>query len=190
MDFSFKNKNTPKKGALLLSDPFEMGAFFTRAVVLICDYNDKGTFGFVLNNYLNISADSISDQLVDYDGRISIGGPVDNNNLFYIHQFEDIEGSEYVTDGVYFGGDFLEIVKKMNESEENSSKIRFFAGYSGWDAGQLEDEIKQHSWIVAENHTIHQIMDTSNDDLWKELMSAQGTKYKVLADVPLDPTHN
>ncbi len=190
MDFSFKNNLRPKKGALLLSDPFEMGAFFTRSVVLICDYNADGTFGFVLNNYLELTPSEISQELDGYEGRVSVGGPVDSSSLFYIHQLENIEGSEKVMDNLYFGGDFLEIINAIRTQPQNASKVRFFAGYSGWSGGQLEEELEQHSWIVVDNHSIQHIMDTSNDNLWKDIMKLQGSKYKVLSDFPLNPTHN
>lgn len=190
MDFSFKNLNSPKKGALLVSDPFETGAYFTRSVVLICNYDQEGTFGFVLNNYVAISPTEINKELDSYEGRLSIGGPVDKGNLFYIHQFEGIEGSELIMDNLYFGGDFQEVVKHMNESSDELLKVRFFIGYSGWDSGQLEDEINQHAWIVVDNHTVNQIMDTTFDNLWKDMMSLQGVKYKILSDFPLNPTYN
>lgn len=190
MDFSFKNLNTPQKGALLVSDPFETGIYFTRSVVLICNYDQEGTFGFVLNNYVNLSASDINKELLSYEGRIGIGGPVDKGNLFYIHQFEDLEGSEAIMEDLYFGGDFQEVLKRMNESADNALKVRFFIGYSGWDGGQLEAEIDQHAWIVVDNHTVEQVMDTTSDNLWKDMMSLQGTKYKILSDFPLNPTYN
>lgn len=192
MDFSFKNINKPKKGTLLLSDPFEMDVHFTRSVVLICNHDEKdGTFGFVLNNYVDLSAGELNEGLDAFKGRISIGGPVDKTNLYYIHRFgNSIEGSEHIGGDLYFGGSFDEILEQIKLHPENEQKVRFFIGYSGWNAGQLEEELNHNSWIVVNNHSLEQIMDTHNQHLWKDVMALQGAKYKLLADFPLNPEDN
>lgn len=191
MDFSFKNSNKPKKGALLLSDPFEVDIHFTRSVVLICNHDENGTFGFVLNNYVDLSAKELHEELQAFNGRISIGGPVDKTNLYYIHRFGDaVQGSEHILDDLYFGGSFDEILEQIRLHPENENKVRFFIGYSGWSGGQLEEELQLNTWIVAENHNLEQLMDTFNSNLWKELMTLQGSKFKLLSDFPLNPENN
>ena len=49
LDFSFKNNEPMKKGSILISDPFSDDVYFGRSVVLICEHNNEGTFGFILN---------------------------------------------------------------------------------------------------------------------------------------------
>ena len=61
LDFSFENNNNPKKGCLLLSEPFMADQYFERSVILLCDYDAVSSFGFVLNNYINILMDCILD---------------------------------------------------------------------------------------------------------------------------------
>ncbi len=190
MDFSFKNTNTPKKGALLLSDPFEMDVHFTRAVVLICDYDSNGTFGFVLNNYVEMTATELNQSLTSFKGRVSIGGPVDKTNLFYIHRFAWVQGSQKIQDDLYFGGEFDEVIEQMKIHPESEKMVRFFIGYSGWNAGQLEEELQQNTWIVVENQTVDTIMNTTSNKLWKEIMGSQGTKFRLLADFPINPENN
>lgn len=190
MDFSFKNNNKPEKGMLLLSDPFELDVHFTRSVVLICNHDESGTFGFVLNNYVELSAAELNEGLHSFNGRVSIGGPVEKTNLFYIHQFEDISESEKIVENLYFGGDFNEIINKINSNPKDKNAVRFFIGYSGWSGGQLEEELTQNAWIVINNHTVEHIMDTHSNNLWKEVMQSQGSKFKLLADFPLNPENN
>lgn len=191
MDFSFKNSNLPQKGSLLLSDPFEVDIHFTRSVVLICNHDAEGTFGFVLNNYVDLSAKELHEGLESFNGRISIGGPVDKTNLYYIHRFGDaVQGSEHIVDDLYFGGSFDEILELIQQDPENIHKVRFFIGYSGWDAGQLDEELQHNTWIVVNNYATSQLMDTFNQNLWKETMALQGVKFKLLSDFPLNPENN
>lgn len=191
MDFSFKNSNTPYKGTLLLSDPFEMDVHFTRSVILICNHDEEGTFGFVLNNYIDLGAKELNEELETYAGRVSIGGPVDKTNLYYIHSFgTEVDGSEHIVGDLYFGGDFETITAHLKSDPANESKVRFFIGYSGWSGEQLAEELTQNSWIVVTNHSLEQIMDTHSDNLWKDIMAQQGTKFRLLADFPLNPENN
>ena len=52
IDFNFENKAPLKPGSILLSEPFANDEYFSRAVIFICDINDDGSFGFVLNKYI------------------------------------------------------------------------------------------------------------------------------------------
>ena len=191
MDFSFTNTNKPQKGSLLLSDPFEIDVHFTRSVVLICNHDENGTFGFVLNNYVDLSAKELHGELESFSGRVSIGGPVDKTNLYYIHRFGDsVTGSEHIIDDLYFGGSFDEVLEQIKSDPQSEKMVRFFIGYSGWSADQLEEELQQNTWIVVNNYTIEQIMSTLNQNLWKETMALQGIKYKLLSDFPINPDNN
>jgi putative transcriptional regulator len=190
MDFSFKNVNKPAKGVLLLSDPFSHDEHFTRSVVLLCDHNTEGTFGLVLNNYLDFPAQAIHEEMALISQRVSIGGPVDKENIFYFHQFEHVSGSLKVSDKLYFGGSFEEVLNHIKNSPWDTDKVRIFIGYSGWSEGQLEKELENNAWLVVEDYKLEQIMDTHNDSLWKDLMSEQGKKFKLLAEFPLHPEYN
>lgn len=84
MDLTFKNRNKPYKGAILLSDPFEADIYFTRSVVLLCNHEKDGSFGFVLNNYVEIATTELNSRLTSFKGRISIGwASGENEPLFY-----------------------------------------------------------------------------------------------------------
>ena len=93
LDFSFTNSILPGSGKILLSDPFLDEDYFTRSVVLICNHNEEGTFGLVLNNYLEFDLHKVDESFPDVNAKISLGGPVENDSLFYIHEFGDVEDS-------------------------------------------------------------------------------------------------
>lgn len=180
----------PEKGCVLLSEPFLNDPFFKRTVVILCEHNEEGSFGFVLNNYVDVSLDQVIDDFPNWENVISIGGPVKNGNLFYVHTLGDeIPNSAKVVDGLYFGGDFDAVKEMMAQGRIAPSEIRFFIGYSGWSAQQLENEMKEQSWFVA--HVSRKvIMDTTDKDIWKTIMKKFGPKGKMIANLPDDPGLN
>jgi putative transcriptional regulator len=189
LDFSFINSILPGSGKILLSDPFLDEDYFRRSVVLICNHNEDGTFGFVLNNYIDVDLRKIDEHFPELNTKISIGGPVETDSLFYIHEFQDVKDSFEIMDGLFFGGDYQNLLENISKAEQKNT-VRFFLGYSGWAPKQLDEEIAAHSWIVAENIAKHELLDTLNQDLWKTLMMKQGGRFKTIANSPLNPNNN
>lgn len=191
MDLSFENKRKPKKGRVLIADPFTKDDYFGRSVVYLCDHNSQGTFGFVLSNYLDIDLAEVAKNFPNINANISIGGPVQTESIFFIHTLGDrIPGSVEVEDGIYIGGDYDLITEQLTEGKVDSSQVRFFLGYSGWDPGQLEAEIARNNWIVAPVISPLEIMDTSIKDIWQKFMKREGKKYDVLSRAPIDFNDN
>lgn len=183
MDLSFKNRRKPKIGMVLISDPFSMDDYFGRSVVYICSHNETGTFGFVLNNYLGIDLFDITKNFPKIESRVSLGGPVEPESVFYIHTLgEKLKGSEEIADGIYFGGDYDELTSMIKNEQVKTNEIRFFIGYSGWDAGQLNEELKSNNWIVAPVLNPLEVMDTNIDNLWQRFMKREGKKFEILAN--------
>ena len=80
------------------------------------------------------------------------GGPVEQDNLYFIHNIPDvIPNSVEIANGIYWGGDFNITLNLINEGKITKKNIRFFLGYSGWEAHQLENELKENAWIVRNN---------------------------------------
>lgn len=127
----------------------------------------------------------------DINIRVSIGGPVDSSNLFFIHSLgEKISNSQEIDAGLYIGGKFDEVKSLMIENSENAKYFRFFLGYSGWDKEQLDEELNEKSWIVLKDISKEVILDDGNNDLWKDLMSKMGGKFEVMSNFPLNPSDN
>jgi putative transcriptional regulator len=127
----------------------------------------------------------------DVDIRVSIGGPVDKSNLFFIHALGDkIPNSQKIADDLFIGGTFDKVKELIMENEENAKSFRFFIGYSGWDQGQLESELEEKSWVVLKNFSKDLILDDAKDDLWKDLMAQMGGKFQVMANFPKNPSDN
>jgi putative transcriptional regulator len=92
-------------------------------------------------------------------------------------------------EGVWYGGDFTRIRERIEEGTLPENAIRFFVGYSGWSIGQLQEEITSKSWFVV-NVPSKLIMNSKENNVWKEVMERLGPKGKLLSNFPEDPNLN
>lgn len=191
IDIAFKNNLKPTSGCLLLSDPFLDEDFFRRSVILLCEHSSEGSFGFVLNNLLDIDLHEIDQDFPNIKAIISVGGPVETESLFYIHSFGSlVSESTPINDELSIGGNFEQIKSLLNENEKNRLKIRFFLGYSGWDKLQLAREMNENSWIVATNISNEEILAIPKKDFWQMCIEKQGDRFKTISKFPINPIDN
>ncbi len=190
--FDYTGKNiVPSKGDILISDPFLADPNFARTVIILCEHNEEGTFGFVLNKSAGIKLSDVIDDIGDTDLDVYIGGPVQQDTLHFIHRKgELLEGSIEVRDGLFWGGDFDQLLFLLKEKIVKTEDFKFFIGYSGWSEGQLMDEIELNSWIISRNVSLHQVFDTDVRQLWKDVLHNMGGKFKVISNFPVDPRLN
>jgi len=190
LDISKINKLSPEKGRVLISEPFMADKHFKRSVVYLCEHNEDGSFGFVMNNFLDVPLSELVEDIINEDFKVSFGGPVSPDNLYYIHTLKnELEGSYEVMPGLYTGGKFEDLVPLINTGVIAPNQIRFFLGYSGWESGQLEGELKINSWLVGET-TTHDVLNTHDKSLWKNILKGMGGKFKMLSNFPEDPSLN
>ncbi len=179
----------PSRGKLLISEPFIQDPSFERSVILLVEKNQLGTIGFILNQQLNILVKDVMDKLA-LPQAIYQGGPVALDSLHFLyHGSKPIHNSLSVIKGLYWGGDFKELVIKIDKGEILPENIRFYLGYSGWDCGQLEAEIERKTWLVAPAH-IDSVFNLDATKLWKQTMQSLGGEFALLANSPLNPNLN
>lgn len=184
------NDLAPEKGRILIAEPFLSDMYFKRSIVLITEHNHQGSVGFVLNKPVNIDISELIGDFPSFDCPFSIGGPVGTNTLHFIHTLGHlIPNSIHVYDNVWWGGDF-EVLKDLIKNEViSSSQVRFFLGYSGWTANQLEEELIQNSWLVTEMDS-NVLMRHNMNEIWKDMLLALGSKYKMWINSPENPSLN
>ncbi|MBC7652012.1 MAG: YqgE/AlgH family protein, partial [Deinococcales bacterium] len=136
-------------GILLLSDPFLKDPNFLRTAIILCEYNKEGSVGFVINKPFKLGLGDLVDGLEDIDFPVYEGGPVQKNSIHFIHTCPNIisDGAP-ICKGIFWGGNFEQVRILLKTNRLTHKDIRFFIGYSGWGAGQLEDEIAEKSWIT------------------------------------------
>lgn len=183
-------KKSIEKGDLLIAKPSLLSDYsFNRVVILLADQTESGKVGFVLNKPRDISTKDIVPE-IKADFTVYDGGPVEQDNLFFIHNRPDIiKGSVGISKELYWGGNFEQIIELLNNKQLLAHDIRFFLGYSGWAIGQLEQEIKEDSWAVFANNFAN-ILAIDNQSIWKNFMQKLGKKYVLWANAPSDPNWN
>lgn len=181
--------NSVKAGSLLISEPFLVDYYFKRAVVLLPEHNDKGSMGFVINKPLNISINEVIADFPEFDAQLYSGGPVQNDMLYFIHNLgKAIEGSHRITKDLYWGGDFDKLKALILAGKVTPENVRFFAGYSGWEKGQLDNEIGHSSWLIAD--TPKGLIQEDTEDLWGKLIRESETQYAIWGNFPENPSLN
>ena len=184
------NNVAPQKGRVLIAEPFLPGNYFSRSVILLVAYSVKGAVGFIINKKVDLSVQDILPGFPDFEGDVYLGGPVSTDSVYFIHKMgKKLPGSIPVLGDIYWGGDF-EVLKQMIKTGLISpSEIRFFVGYSGWESGQLEREIKEDSWLVNdvdEETVMHELRKTS----WTDFVRKAGRKYSIWENFTENPAMN
>lgn len=180
-----------QKGQLLIAEPSIIGDLsFNRSVILLADHNSEGSVGFIINKPLKYT---INDLVPDVEANFKIynGGPVEQDNLYFIHNIPHlITNSVEISNGIFWGGDFELTKNLINSGQVKKDNIRFFLGYTGWEAHQLENEMKSNSWILAENLYQNKIIGKSTTDFWKEKILELGGDYILWSNAPENPLLN
>ena len=168
-----------KKGRLLISEPDLNDSIFFKSVVFLTHHNEKESIGLILNQPTKINLNEILNNIPLSDFPVYIGGPVEKNAIQYIHTLGNIiPNTQEIGKGLYWGGDFKKILTLISENKISKKEIRFFAGYSGWGEDQLNNEIRENSWITHESNK-NICMQYSNEKLWSNLIKTKKHKYAI-----------
>ncbi len=180
----------PIKGRLLVAEPSILNdKSFNRSVILLTEHNKTGSVGFIMNKPTNFSVNDLVPE-INCDFKVYNGGPVSQENLYFIHNVPHlIPNSIKITTGIYWRGDFDAVSSLLKSKKINQSDIRFFLGYSGWEANQLKSELEDDSsWLVIENRYSNIL--TTNKFMWKQKLMEIGGKYRIWANAPKNPSLN
>jgi len=180
-----------KKGQLLVAEPSIIGDIsFNRSVILLAEHNKEGSVGFILNKPLKYTIKNLVPD-IDANFKIYNGGPVEQDNLYFIHNVPElITNSIEISSGIFWGGDFELTRSLINEGKIKKDNVRFFLGYTGWETMQLENEMETNSWIIAENLYQNKIIGKSTTDFWKEKILELGGDYIIWSNAPENPLLN
>ena len=180
-----------EKGKILIAEPSIIGDIsFNRSIILLVEHGINGSIGFILNKPMNLN---ISDLIPEIESNFKIynGGPVQQDNLYFIHKISDlIPESIMISEGLYWSGNFEYVLKLIKKGEINKNDIRFFLGYSGWDSNQLNNELNNNTWILAENSHNKNIITAVDEVFWKNKMLDLGGEYSLWSNAPEHPSHN
>ena len=180
-----------KKGMFLIADPKLRDPNFSQTVVLLCEHNDQGSLGVVVNRpttlRLSEAIPNIDDARATSDVIYS-GGPVQPDQIMTLYRAaKQIPESEHVADGMYVGGSLTLLEDMLASSSSNS--IRAYVGYAGWSSNQLESELGESAWkLVPADQKF--VFDMKPAQVWSTLLASLGEEYAIYASMPTDPSMN
>lgn len=178
-------------GRLLVAEPMLGDANFDRTVVLMIEHNDDGAFGLVLNRATGLAVSGALpawDHLATAPGVLHIGGPVEEQSGWCLARTRD----QSERDGfVPVLGDLglLDLGVDPNDASTWVSSARLYAGYSGWGAGQLEEELAQDAWYVVDADPGDPFLG-EDGDLWVRILARQRGALSRLSLFPRHPSLN
>lgn len=185
------NELDPQTGCLLISEPFMLDPNFERSVILLCNHDKEGTLGFILNQKVVGCVGDLVKEIASCSFPLHIGGPVAQNELFFIHsRFDLLLSGDEIRNNIYFGGDPEVLFSLINEGKINEEEVKFFLGYSGWQPAQLDAEIKVNSWAVQNKFPTDLVFEKDTELLWKQAVIGLGAKYAHVVNFPQSPSLN
>ncbi|NLA24895.1 MAG: YqgE/AlgH family protein [Bacteroidales bacterium] len=183
------NNVFPQKGRVLIAEPLMPDFLFGRSVILLTDDKNDSHSGLILNYKSGMKVGEVMSAFDGTDADLYIGGPVDNDVLFWLHEYGDlILDSKHIFGSVYLGGNFDQMLELYKAGIIEENKIRFYLGYSGWDYFQLEAEIEENTWLVAPVDEGFVFSESSN--LWKRSLDYVDSRYDIWKNFPEDPEWN
>ena len=109
---------TARPGILLIAEPFLKDPNFSGTVVFLCEHQEEGSFGFVLNRSYEYTLDELMNDMGDLKIPVFYGGPVQIDTIHFLHQYpEQIPGSYEIHEGIYWGGDFEMAIDLIRNGE-------------------------------------------------------------------------
>jgi putative transcriptional regulator len=182
---------TSLQGQLLIASPHLNDGNFFRSVVLMVKHDDDGALGLILNQATSKTVrelwQMVADEDVDCDQPLYLGGPV-SGPLVCLHQRKSCAEAEIIA-GVYFAA-HKDMLRKI--VTQPSKQFRLYTGYSGWGAGQLEEEMRAGGWLTLP--ASYDLVFSSPDELWDEVVQCIGRETLSVAarskHVPSDPSLN
>lgn len=172
------------RGQLLLAEPFMIDPNFRRSVILLCEHQEEGSLGFILNKPLKMRVDRLVAGFPEFEAPVYYGGPVANDTIHFLHHLGDlIEDSLPVGNNTYWGGNFEKLKLLIESKMLKPGDVKFFAGYSGWSTGQLNEELNIGTWITADMDPNY-LFAVPPKELWSKVLSIKGDTYAVMANIP------
>ena len=178
-------------GKLLVATPALLDPNFVRTVVLICDENEQGKLGIILNRPFRVEVAEYAPEwgpLASPPARVFEGGPVQREAALAIGRLRDeapLTGWTPVTEEV----GLLDLGGSPADLWGDLVGLRVFSGYAGWGAEQLEGEIAEQAWIVLDSAPSDPF-DPEPTDLWEQVLRRQGTDPSLFASGPEGPLSN
>jgi putative transcriptional regulator len=175
-------------GQFLIAMPALSDPFFARTLVFVCEHNENGALGIIVNRPLDLSLADLYERLdlkLEQDGfaklPVYFGGPVQTDRGFVLHRPAGHWQSSLAvssTIGLTSSRDILSSIAQLGEPAE----VLVSLGYAGWEAGQLENELTENAWLTVDASP-DLIFELPPEDRLGAAMQKLGIRFSQLSDV-------
>lgn len=181
-------------GSLLVAAPGLLDPNFHRTVVYLIEHRDGGSLGVVLNRPSEVSVRDVLPswaQLSSQPSAVFVGGPVESETALCLaavrtgHDPATVDGLVQVRGPVAL----VDLDSDPSALTDLLRGLRVFAGYSGWDPGQLDSEVARGDWIVVPALP-DDVLTRKDAGLWGHVLRRQGMPLSLLATYPADVRQN
>ena len=172
---------------VLIAMPSLDESYFGRSIIYVCEHDDEGAMGLVLNKPTELSiakvlaelelADEDDTELTDLN--VMSGGPVQTDRGFILHNDDKQWSSSLKLDEQITVTTSKDILANLT-TEQGPDKFIMTLGYAGWSAGQLEQELADNSWLTLEADT-ELLFDTPVDQYWTKALEKLGVSIDQLS---------
>lgn len=183
-------KQKSLKGQLLLDNGRLQGSVFHRTVLLICQHDAEGALGLILNKATgNQVGEALVAKLPDAlkSQPLFLGGPVQPQALSFLHSDSFIPDANVMPNLNLDHS--LDSLVELGDAYSPTRQLKVFAGYAGWSPGQLDDEMKRDTWLTHPA-SLDLVFHAQPENLWQQILSAKGWRYKLISEAPDDISWN
>lgn len=176
------------RGQLLIANGSLFDPNFRQAVILLVEHGDEGAVGVVLNRPARVTVADAAPLFLALTGPtepIFLGGPVQPDAAMVL---AEVLNTDVLATTIF---DHIGVLNHDPDRPhpQGIARTRVFAGYAGWGAGQLENELQDSSWIV-EDPQVEDVFTDEPEKLWAHVLRRKGGPFTMLSTMPLDPSHN
>lgn len=177
-------------GGLIMASAGMLESSFKRTVLLMCEHNEDGSLGFILNRPMEIKVSDAIEGFEEIDIPLHMGGPVQVDTIHFLHTRGDvIDGSHEVIPGVFWGGEQEQLGYLIASGVVSPAEVRFYLGYAGWASEQLEAEFEEGAWYTTEASRAI-IFSDEYERMWARTVRSKGGEYYFAANSPELPGMN
>jgi len=176
------------QGRFLIAMPSMEDGRFARTVIYMCSHGADGAMGLVINKPAShITFDDLLDQLSIDRQRpgsgsvpIHVGGPVESGRGFVLHspEYDGTSSTITVGEGVRLTAT-TDVLKAIADGDGPEKKL-LVLGYAGWEAGQLEAEIKANGWLVSDAAPAI-VFEPDTEKKWSQALATLGVDPSLLS---------
>lgn len=181
-----------KVGDVLFARPmhWQHEETYRQSVIVLIDVGEnlQGITGVIINKMSNFNVNDALPEL-EHAAPLYYGGPIDKKRISYIHTNSDLLGRIDLGEGLYWGGEYDDLLLRHEQNTMDMKNIRFMAGFTKWNRDMLEDEVQHNKWWILENLTPDMIFRCASDVLWGATLAKRNYMYGLFHLHP-DPSNN